>query len=386
MKDKLKQSFKSLKPYPVVLLFFVFLFGFMVLDMLWPKREKSELENRPLQQVPAFSWRALFNNEWTADYGDYVKDQFAFRDAWIDLKARSEYFLGKTENGDVIFAPDEDGTMMFTKFYSLGNNESSYLANAQAVASFAQRHEGKVTFLLAPSASVIYKDKLPAGVPLADEESYLDNIFEVTAPYARNLDLRQLFREHADEYIYYRTDHHWTTQGAYLAYEEFCRQLGLTPFDTAAHTAVEVEEFYGTSYSKSRLWNAVPDTLTYYPLDNAMTVEVAGETKGETEGMYNLSALDTRDKYSAFLWGNNGYSVIEGDGEGSVLVVKDSYGNCFTPFLTANYAQIGVVDLRYWPGNIEQLAEEYDQILILYNFQSFYKDVGIRKLNINLNQ
>ncbi len=117
-----------------------------------------------------------------------------------------------------------------------------------------------------------------------------------------------------------------------------------------------------------------------------MTVEVAGETKSETEGMYNLSALDTRDKYSAFLWGNNGYSVIEGDGEGSVLVVKDSYGNCFTPFLTANYAQIGVVDLRYWPGNIEQLAEEYDQILILYNFQSFYKDVGIRKLNINLNQ
>lgn len=206
MKDKLKQSFKSLKSYPVVLLFFVFLFGFMVLDMLWPKREKSELENRPLQQVPAFSWRALFNNEWTADYGDYVKDQFAFRDAWIDLKARSEYFLGKTENGDVIFAPDEDGTMMFTKFYSLGNNESSYLANAQAVVSFAQRHEGKVTFLLAPSASVIYKEKLPAGVPLADEESYLDNIFEVTAPYARNLDLRQLFRDHADEYIYYRTD------------------------------------------------------------------------------------------------------------------------------------------------------------------------------------
>lgn len=380
----MKEIWKKLKAAPVVLLFFAFLFGFMILDMLWPKREYSELENRKLQQVPAFSWSALFSNQWTADYGTYIQDQFAFRDSWIDLKSRAEYFLGKTENSEVIYGDDD---MMFTKFYSLERYGDTWLRNAQAVEQFAARHPGKVSFMLAPSASLIYEDKLPANVPLADEDAYLDQIF-ASVPSAEVYDLRDLFTQHKDEYIFYRTDHHWTTYGAWLAYSEFCDRNGLTPFDTDAHEKVEIKDFYGTSYSKSRLWNAVPDTLTYYPLDNSMEIVVPGENSAASADgtMYNLSALEKRDKYSAFLWGNNGYSEIEGDGEGSILVVKDSYGNSFTPFLTANYAKIGVVDFRYRKANLEDLMDEYDQVLILYNFQSFYKDDGVRCLNLNLAQ
>lgn len=380
----MKETWKKLKASPVVLLFFAFLFGFMILDMLWPKREYSELENRKLQQVPAFSWSALFSNQWTSDYGTYIQDQFAFRDSWIDLKSRAEYFLGKTENSEVIYGDDD---MMFTKFYSLERYGDTWLRNAQAVEQFAARHPGKVSFMLAPSASLIYEDKLPANVPLADEDAYLDQIF-ASVPSAEVYDLRELFTEHKDEYIFYRTDHHWTTYGAWLAYSEFCDRNGLTPFDTESHEKVEIKDFYGTSYSKSRLWNAVPDTLTYYPLDNSMEIVVPGENSAASADgtMYNLSALEKRDKYSAFLWGNNGYSEIEGDGEGSILVVKDSYGNSFTPFLTANYAKIGVVDFRYRKANLEDLMEQYDQVLILYNFQSFYKDDGVRCLNLNLAQ
>jgi len=379
-----KETWKKLKAAPVVLLFFAFLFGFMILDMLWPKREYSELENRKLQQVPAFSWSALFSNQWTSDYGTYIQDQFAFRDSWIDLKSRAEYFLGKTENSEVIYGDDD---MMFTKFYSLERYGDTWLRNAQAVEQFAARHPGKVSFMLTPSASLIYEDKLPANVPLADEDAYLDQIF-ASVPSAEVYDLRDLFTEHKDEYIFYRTDHHWTTYGAWLAYSEFCDRNGLTPFDTENHEKVEIKDFYGTSYSKSRLWNAVPDTLTYYPLDNSMEIVVPGENSAASADgtMYNLSALEKRDKYSAFLWGNNGYSEIEGDGEGSILVVKDSYGNSFTPFLTANYAKIGVVDFRYRKANLEDLMEQYDQALILYNFQSFYKDDGVRCLNLNLAQ
>lgn len=380
----MKETWKKLKAAPVVLLFFAFLFGFMILDMLWPKREYSELENRKLQQVPAFSSSALFSNQWTSDYGTYIQDQFAFRDSWIDLKSRAEYFLGKTENSEVIYGDDD---MMFTKFYSLERYGDTWLRNAQAVEQFAARHPGKVSFMLTPSASLIYEDKLPANVPLADEDAYLDQIF-ASVPSAEVYDLRDLFTEHKDEYIFYRTDHHWTTYGAWLAYSEFCDRNGLTPFDTENHEKVEIKDFYGTSYSKSRLWNAVPDTLTYYPLDNSMEIVVPGENSAASADgtMYNLSALEKRDKYSAFLWGNNGYSEIEGDGEGSILVVKDSYGNSFTPFLTANYAKIGVVDFRYRKANLEDLMEQYDQVLILYNFQSFYKDDGVRCLNLNLAQ
>lgn len=380
----MKETWKKLKAAPVALLFFAFLFGFMILDMMWPKREYSELENRKLQQVPAFSWSALFSNQWTADYGLYIQDQFAFRDSWIDLKSRAEYFLGKTENNEVIYGDDD---MMFTKFYSLERYGDTWLRNAQAVEQFAARHPGKVSFMLAPSASLIYENNLPANLPLADEAAYLDQIF-AAVPSAEVYDLRELFTQHKDEYIFYRTDHHWTTHGAWLAYSEFCARNGLTPFDTEAHEKVEIEDFYGTSYSKSRLWNAVSDTLTYYPLDNSMEIVVPGENSAASADgtMYNLSALEKRDKYSAFLWGNNGYSEIEGDGEGSILVVKDSYGNSFAPFLTANYAKVGVVDFRYRKANLEDLMEQYDQVLILYNFQSFYKDDSVRCLNLNLAQ
>lgn len=377
-----------LKSAPVAVCFFGFLVGFMILDMSWPKRERSELENRTLEQAPAFSWTSLIKNEWTQKYDKYIKDQVVFRDQWIDLRGRAEYFQGKTENNEILFAKDPAGIMMFTKFYSLGKNETTYLANAKAVAEFGKRHPNKVNFLLVPSASLIYKDKLPAHVPLADENKYLDEIFQITKESTQNLDVRSVLENHKQEYIFYRTDHHWTTHGAYLAYQEFCRLQGLSPFDVSSHTAVEIPDFYGTSYSRSRLWNAVPDTITYYPLANSMQIEVTGEMKDPSVfdgSLYNLSAFDTRDKYSAFLWGNNGYSTIEGNGNGSILVVKDSYANAFVPFLTANYEKIGVIDLRYWPNNIEELAEEYDQVLILHNFQSFYQDNGIRKLNLNVN-
>ena len=115
--------------------------------------------------------------------------------------------------------------------------------------------------------------------------------------------------------------------------------LGLEPFDRAAHTAVDVPDFYGTFYSRARTWNAQPDTLTYYDLDNPLTIyTVTGPgmpTEGQTTGLYDLDKLDVYDKYAAFLHGNNGLSRVEGDGEGRILVIKDSYANSFVPFLTA---------------------------------------------------
>ena len=146
---------QKLKSAPLATCFFAFLFAFMILDMSWPKRERSELENRTLEQIPDFSWTSLFKNEWTKKYDSYVKDQVVFRDQWIDLRGRVEYLQAKTENNEIIFGNSPNGTMMFTKFYSLGKNESTYLANAKAVEQFAQRHSGKVSFLLAPSASVV---------------------------------------------------------------------------------------------------------------------------------------------------------------------------------------------------------------------------------------
>ena len=387
MKERLKQLGGLLRAYPSAVLFLTFIVGFMILDMCWPTREFSELENTVLDQKPAFSFQALFSNQWTADYGEYVKDQIALRDSWIDLQSRSEsLLLQKAEIGGILIGQDRQ---LFTEMFTLTRNEQRTLPNnISALEQFAARHGDTVTVLIAPSASAIYPEKLPFAAPMLDEDSWLDEIFAAVEDAGGNaLDLRETFTDHKEEYIYYRTDHHWTTYGAQLAYEQFCAAQGLVPFDTAAHTRVDVPEFLGTSYSKSRYWHAEADVLSYYPLENEMTifdVTVPGQrTPKSTGSMYDTGKLEMVDKYALFLQGNNGYSEIAGDGEDSILLVKDSYGNCFAPFLTANYAKIGVVDLRNYPYGIDELIESegYDQVLILYNFQSFKSDSYLYNIN-----
>lgn len=367
------------RPGALAVLFILMVAGFSVLNLFWPKRDMSDLENRKLAQMPAFSVKALLDGSWFEDFGTYVQDQVAFRDDWINLEsAFNSLALGKVEESDILLGKDG---WMFTKLFDIpASSQTQLTKNLDAVINFASRHPGKVTFLLAPSASVIYPEMLPLGAPMADENAMLDDIFAQVSTTADVIDLREVFTREKDRYLYYKTDHHWTTEGAYLAYEQLCALKGLTPFDLSSHEAVNVTDFYGTHYSAARRWDVQPDTITYYPLDKPMTIyDINGETQYTarvTEPIVNTEKLETRDKYAAFLDGNNGYSVIEGDGEGSILVVKDSYANCFVPFLTANYAKIGVVDLRNFSYGLDTTIESegYDEVLVLYNFQTFISD------------
>ena len=370
----------------VLALFALMWVAFSIYNAWAPKREMSELENRRLAQFPAFSVQSLLNGRWTDGFTTYLQDQVAFRDVWIDLEsAVNSLLFGKVEESNILLGKDG---WMFTKLFEITPDTTEQLQrNLEAVSELADRYPGRVTFLLAPSASVIYPEMLPLGAPMADENALLDDIFAQVGAAADVIDLRPVFSSAKEEYLYFKTDHHWTPQGAYLAYRQFCSLKGLTPFDTAAHEAVTVENFYGTHYSAARRWDVQPDSITYYPVDAPMTVyQIDGEaqyTPLYTESLINTEKFSTRDKYAAFLDGNNGYSVIEGQGEGSILVVKDSYANSFVPYLTENYAKIGVIDLRNFSYGLDSTieAEGYDQILILYNFQTFISDKRVVYMN-----
>ena len=377
--------------YPVLILFSVFFVGMFLLDCVTPDRTVSELENTTLTQRPKVTAQILSSaglNRFFNDYTQYTKDQIPGRDAWISLQSFVETaLLQKTQSGGILLG---DKGQMFDRTYGLVSSEERTLPrNIAAVASLAARCPGKVYVMVAPAASSIYPERVPAHAPLLQEESYLSQIqAAVEQAGGVYLPLKDALSAHKDEYIYYRTDHHWTTQGAYYAYSELCSALGLEPFDRAAHTAVDVPDFYGTFYSRARTWNAQPDTLTYYDLDNPLTIyTVTGPgmpTEGQTTGLYDLDKLDVYDKYAAFLHGNNGLSRVEGDGEGRILVIKDSYANSFVPFLTANYAQIDVVDLRNYNYGLDALIAEngYDQILVLYSFDSFKSDPYLYRAGI----
>ena len=355
------------------LIFLAFIGVFFILNLVLPDRQFSEQENRYLQMKPEFSFKSLFFGDYTSKFETYTTDQFTFRDEWITLKAASELALGKQENNDVHLC--ENGTLI----EGYERPESSALdANKSALNALGENTDAQVYFALIPDKSDLYASLLPKNAPNDSEKEVIDYCYAQSN--ATNVDMYSALGAHTDEYIYYRTDHHWTSLGAYYAYQQLCGTLSLPPFAPAAHTTLTAENFYGTHYSKARTWNAVPDTITYYDLPNSLTiynVTAAGQpADGQTTGLYDTDKLNVYDKYAMFLHGNNGLSRIEGDGTGRILVIKDSYANCFAPYLTANYAQIDVVDFRNYNYGLDQLIadNDYDQILVLYSFDSFKSD------------
>lgn len=383
----MKEKLKELKQYPLLVLFFLFIFGFMIADGLWPKRVESDLERRKLAQFPDFSFSSLVKNEWTAKYGEYTKDQVIVRDSWLKAQSLCESLLfQKEEIGGAIIGKND---ALFTKMFALTPTEEKLLQkNTTLVQQFIEKFPGQVTFLLAPSSSVINAEELPANTPMLDENARLDGIFS-TVSEADSLDLRDSFTAAKDDVqLYYDTDHHWTSYGAYLAYQQFCQLRGLTSMEVTESDYTIVPDFYGTTYSKALYWKSKPDSIAYLDLPNAMTVWNVSPTFELTENftatMYDKSKLEQGDKYAMFLYGNNGYSTIEGDGEGSILVVKDSYANSFIPYLTANYARIGVIDPRGFGLSVADFAQQegYDEVLLLFNFQSFKESTFLSCLNI----
>ena len=260
-------------------------------------------------------------------------------------------------------------------------DKDSVQRNIKAIQNFYKRYSDvKMHMMVVPNAVTVLKDYLPKHAPVRDQMKDWKKVQKKLPKGMDVISVSEALNQHKEEGVFYRTDHHWTSLGAYYAYQQLCGTLGLIPFDPAAHTALTAENFYGTHYSKARTWNAVPDTITYYDLPNSLTiynVTAAGQpADGQTTGLYDTDKLNVYDKYAMFLHGNNGLSRIEGDGIGRILVIKDSYANCFAPYLTANYAQIDVVDFRNYNYGLDQLIadNDYDQILVLYSFDSFKSD------------
>lgn len=378
----MKKAWLALKKYPLLFLFGLFITGYMVCDMCKYHTEYSEMENRMLAQRPSFTLSSFFDNTFSPKYENYVNDQFVLRDSWISLKSRVELVIGKTENNGIVYG--EDG-YMFEKYDRA--DEYRVDMNMRFLKEFFKQYPQPMTFSIVPNSYTLLGDKLPYGLHQLDQEAYIRELYgRIDEPQIQVLDLLPALREHRDEYIYYRTDHHWTTTGAYYAYCAYARSRGFTPVrleDVPGQT--EVDGFYGTYFSKAKLFNAVPDTITYYDIP-LTEVTINGEP---VDGLYDLKKFSERDKYAALLYGNNGITVIKSknntDPAGHptrIMVIKDSYANSFVPFLTYHYDEVYVIDLRSLPVKMSQLMGEvsFDDILILYNFMNLASDTNIARL------
>ncbi|MEK4514441.1 DHHW family protein [Paenibacillus sp. FSL H8-0122] len=354
----------------------------LVVNCLTPGKVFSESENRMLQQLPAFSLQALGSGKFTSEFEAYLSDQFMARDFWIGLKSDADQGLGRKESNGVYLGKDG---YLIQKFTPPGQEDLA--DKLKAIQAFDQATPGlRKYMMLVPTAASILEDKLPPYASGGDEKGYWDKIKDSDLGDIRWINVFPVLEADKEQPLYYKTDHHWTTKGAFLAYRELGAPMSFSPMNEADFNIRQVtSQFYGSLYSKSGFRHLQPDSIELYysKTPGNISVEYAHEQQS-ADSMYVMGNLTKKDKYTVFFNGNHGLlRITTGSAEGRrLLIVKDSYANSLIPFLTLHFSEIDVIDLRYYDGNVRKLMEERQigDMLILYNIATFSEDPSIKVL------
>ena len=362
--------------------FVVLLFGVTAANLLVPQREFSENENRYLQTLPVLNAEELLSGKFSQSFEKYTADQFLARDGWIGMKTIAELGMLKKDNQRVYFGKDG---VLFDAGEAIEDKQLT--ENTEAVAAFARALRERepslnASTLLVPTASAILTEQLPAFAPTPDQQAALKKAASLLAGDAPLCDMTELLRDNLDTPLYYRTDHHWTTQAAYLVYADWAKAAGPSPLPAAAFTTETVSDsFYGTLYSKANLPTLKPDSVTAYIPVRPVEVRVDYGEGTASDSLYREEFLTQKDKYSYFLGGNHAKVEIEtGTKNGrTLLLLQDSYAHCFVPFLVFHYERILVLDPRYVKDDIFAYAVEnhVTDLLTLYNLPNFATDRNV---------
>ncbi len=373
---------KKLKNYPILVIFFVFILIYSAMDILTPDIEFSEFENKYLQQKPKLTIDTLFNNEYTPKYEKYINEQFLLRNKWIDIKSRIEFYLGKTENNGIVYGKEN---YMFDKVQTI--NKEQLNRNIENIKKFIEKYNNvNITFAIVPNSYEILKEKLPYGLKLFNQGEMIYDVYNKLSVQSnvKVVDFIDALSSHKDEYIYYKTDHHWTSLGAYYSYVELMKSLNKEYVKLEDLSSNEVEWFLGTYFSKAKKFNSDYDKIIYYDI-NIEKMKIADK---EYSDIYDYKKFKTRDKYAAFLYGNNDLTIItnkasvDKENKSRILVFKDSFGNSFVPYLTYSYDEVYVLDLRFNSNKVSEIMGKYefDDILIMYSANNFIEDINIVKI------
>ena len=364
------------KRYSIFLtaLFCAFLGGMALLSLLLPKKSFSELENRYLQKAPTLSFSSVVvSGKFMEEAEDYVSDHIAGRDFWVALKAWSERLSGKRENEGVYFGKDD------TLLNQVSDPDETQLSQAMDFLNLlAEQSPVPTYFGVIPTSAAIWQDRLPEGAPTADEESVIRELAGESR--AQTVDIYGALAVHAEEDIYYRTDHHWTSLGAFYGANAILSAMGREPLDLTDYTPVTVSDsFYGTIFSTSGVRWVPPDSIEAYVTEDG--VSVTSYPKGEPEPgkLYDASYLTKKNQYAYFLGGNQPLCVVrsgKSGAEGKLLLVRDSYADSLTPFLTERFREIHLIDLRYYRASLQDYIREngIDEIMVLYGYSNFTTD------------
>ena len=341
------------------------------LTWLLPNRAVSENENRYLQTTPSLSVSALLNGTYQEELTAYMNDQFPLRDIFTATGSLVKKTLGRRDIGGAYIGKNG---WYFEKVTDTDISQARYTNNLTVLTQFAKRNAG-ITFTVmpVPSAGTVMAEQLPTSAPLYNAQK-LYAVAERLLPENTLLDLRAPLTVAAKtEQVYYRTDHHWTTAGAAVAY------TALTGNQAPARATVS-NAFLGTLYSNTLDIATSPDTVEIAEIAPSVTAVA----DGVSVPVYDTAQLQEKDKYRLFLGGNHGKVTLSGgcqNGE-TLLIIKDSFANCLAPMLTNDYETVILLDLRYYNGSVQELLAEnfFSRIVVCYELNKLANDTNLQKL------
>lgn len=364
----------------VGIIFILILFLFLIINIIVPNREKSVQENRMLATKPKFRLSSLISGDYDEKFEAYMDDQFVGRDMWRKLKVTVDRICGsRLENGVYI---GRNGQLLEQIEVA---DENHLAANIKAIKSFSESQSKiPVRMMLVPDAANVLNHSLPALAKPEDQTQMFSMVRKDLGDSVEWIDVSTELNKHKTEKIYYKTDHHWTTLGAFYAFQAAAPSLGIEGDLSGKYVSHAVSNsFNGMLASKSGVNLGEKEQIDIYvptEEDTDLIVDYVDEGKRSTS-LYDSSKLKEKDQYTVFLGGNSSLLDIRTVSTSTkrLLLVKDSFANSFIPFLTSYYREIVVVDPRYYSGTINDLMDSYriSEVLFLYSGNTFFKDNNI---------
>ena len=345
-----------------------------VFAALWmffaPDRVYSENEKRYLSTKPALTWDSVMSGKFSGAVEDWLNDQFPARETWAGVNAAFEQATGLNGNSGVYLL--SDGSLVRTP--AEDNARITNMA-ASKISAFAESTGIPTRFMLAPSAGYIREADLPAVHLTYRDGEIMERVKGLLSDKVEWIELTDALREKSGEKLYFATDHHWTSLGAYEGYLAYCESASLSPVPREKFGVESVPGFKGTNWSTACLWSLPGEDLEIWTDPDLRTVTTIPETDTEREGMLFRERLEEMDKYTVFLDGNHALTTIDNpDSDGGVLlIIKDSYAHIFAPFLAEHYSRILLVDMRYYHMSMSELcqSEGVTDALVLYSVGTF---------------
>lgn len=360
----------------LALLMPLFILLALVINIIVPDKDISFVENRSLQKFPEINKTSFVDGSFENKMSNWFGDQFVGRNGLIHLRYGVLKLMGQKKINDIYLCGKQ--LIEDTKL----PNEKQLSRNLNAINAFTEKHfDVDTSFMLIPNAVYVQNKRLPYFSDENDQGKIMDSIYNTLDSSVYSFDARKTLKKHSEEYLYYKSDHHWTSLGAFYAYQAWQKQQGNDDVSLKDYDQYVVSNnFRGTLANGSGSFG-IKDDITIFVNKNLSDYYVQEPKQKNKGSIYDSSFLKTKDQYSVFLGGNKDIQRIElnNDSKRHLLLFKDSYANSFVQFIMNDYRSITIVDPRYYRDDIEKVMQEdlITDVMYLYNTNTFVEDTSL---------